>query len=435
MPAGTQSISGEITRPESAGLQTNNNSTRKGFGLTTAAAEVHRLAAAEAAPGLSWANYWQQRLAGLPRIFTIDQIQITQYQAGDGQEQAVARFPLVIGPQTYLTGNPTRAHLDAIRAYNPDAIFLAYQIPFEDVLPLNTGPGYDALRPLRSIESAYMHDARGNRLLVTELSGTRGMFDPRSPTVRAAILGAVAAVLEAYPHDGIFFDNYGLKNAMLLDTNGNQFTGAPGQIWSEADYASKLGAMLTLAEEIRAAWPGALLIANSANVFPAFNGELVEGSSQFYRMPVQATELPGRAQPFIPLFQDTPVSGPDDPIIAAHRTQVHALGGWYGVSVGNQNILWPTAFDNCTQVANPTQLDADADGDGYGNPCDADLNNSALVTTADFGVLRTALNSNAALSPVTAASDLNGSGTVTAADLGLLRAQLNTPPGPSALRP
>ena len=427
------SISHQISRQAPAGDPSDDLRTRKGFAAPTPIAEGRTIANAAAGPGMSWAEYWQQRLAGLPRVFTVDQIQVTQYLAGDGQEQAVARFPLIIAPQTYRTDSPTRAHLDAIRAYNPDAILLAYQIPFEDVLPENTGPGYDALRPLRSIESAYLHDARGNRLLVTELSGTRGMFDPRSPAVRAAILAAVSAVLEAYPHDGIFFDNYGVKNAMLLDTNGNQFTGAPGQVWSEADYASKLGAMITLAEEIRAAWPGALLIANSASVFPAFNGELVEGTSQFYRMPVQATELPGRAQPFIPLFQDTPVAGPDDPIIAAHRTEVHAHGGWYGVSVANQNILWPTAFDNCTQVANPTQLDAD--GDGYGNPCDADLNNSALVTTADFGVLRAALNSNASLSPVTAASDLNGSGAVTAADLGLLRVRLNTPPGPSALHP
>lgn len=341
------SIPPQVTRQVQAGDLSDNRGSRRSFAAPTPVAEGRAIAKAAPGPGLSWAEYWQQRLAGLPRIFTVDQIQVAQYLAGNGQEQVVARFPLVIVPQTYRTASPIREHLDAIRAFNPDAIFLAYQIPFEDVLPEGTGPGYDALRHLRSIESAYMHDAQGKRLLVAELSGTRGMFDPRSPAVRAAILAAASALLEAYPHDGIFFDNYGIKNAMLLDENGNQFTGAPGQVWSEVDYASKLGAMVTLAEEIRAAWPGALLIANSANVFPAFNGELVEGSSQFYRMPVQAAELPGRVQPFIPLFQDTPVSGPDDPIIAARGAQVHAHGGWYGASVHNQDILWPTAFDNC----------------------------------------------------------------------------------------
>ena len=313
-------------------------------GLQVSVAARHILAGSEPSSVESWPQYWQRRLAGLPRIFTVDQVQVTQYLAGDGQEAAIARFPLVIAQQTYREDNPTRAHLDAIRAYNPGIVLLAYQIPFEDVLPLNTGPGFDAMRHLRCIESAYMHDARGNRLLVTEVSGTSGMFDPRSPDVRAALRAAVASVLEAYPHDGIFFDDYGVKNAMLLDTAGQQFTGAPGQVWSESDYAAKLEAMTTLTEELRRAWPGAVFIANSANLFPAFNGELVEGSGQYYRASVQAAELPGRAQPFLPLFQDTPVTGPDDPLIAVRLPEVQARGGWYGASVGNARILWPGAF-------------------------------------------------------------------------------------------
>ena len=87
--------------------------------------------------------------------------------------------------------------------------------------------------------------------------------------------------------------------------------------------------------------------------------------------------------------------------------------------------------DNCLNLSNPTQLDADADG--YGNACDADLNNSGLVTAADFGILRSVLNQAASTSPTAAAADLNGSGTVTTADFGILRAALNNPPGPSGL--
>ncbi len=89
--------------------------------------------------------------------------------------------------------------------------------------------------------------------------------------------------------------------------------------------------------------------------------------------------------------------------------------------------------DNCTAVANngnpgtgTAQLDADLDG--YGNICDADLNNSGLVTTADFGILRSVLNQAAGSSPTAAAADLNGSGTVTTADFAILRARLNTAP-------
>lgn len=93
----------------------------------------------------------------------------------------------------------------------------------------------------------------------------------------------------------------------------------------------------------------------------------------------------------------------------------------------------PDYRDNCTLVLNPTQLDADADG--YGNACDADLNNSGTVTTADFGLLRSVLNQPASASALAAAADLNGSGVVTSADYSVLRARLNTVPGPSGLVP
>ena len=102
----------------------------------------------------------------------------------------------------------------------------------------------------------------------------------------------------------------------------------------------------------------------------------------------------------------------------------------------------PNALDNCTLVANgPLVPDAgggsqrDSNGDGYGNLCDADLNNSGTVTTADFGILRSVLGQSAGSSATAAAADMNGSGTVTTADFGLLRARLGTAPGPSGLVP
>ena len=59
-------------------------------------------------------------------------------------------------------------------------------------------------------------------------------------------------------------------------------------------------------------------------------------------------------------------------------------------------------LDNCVLVANPTQLDAN--NDGFGNICDADLDNSGLVTAADFGLLRSVLNQPANFSALAAAA-------------------------------
>ena len=82
-------------------------------------------------------------------------------------------------------------------------------------------------------------------------------------------------------------------------------------------------------------------------------------------------------------------------------------------------------LDNCRMVTNANQYDADHDG--YGNICDADLNNSGLVTSSDYTILRNALNTANAI------ADLNGSGLVTSTDYTILRNRLNTVPGPSGL--
>jgi hypothetical protein len=88
--------------------------------------------------------------------------------------------------------------------------------------------------------------------------------------------------------------------------------------------------------------------------------------------------------------------------------------------------------DNCTLVANVGQAGTgpaqnDVDDDGFGNICDADLNNTNLTTSGDYTILRNALNTN------TPNADMNGSGLVTSSDYTLLRNRLNTPPGASGL--
>lgn len=82
--------------------------------------------------------------------------------------------------------------------------------------------------------------------------------------------------------------------------------------------------------------------------------------------------------------------------------------------------------DNCTLVPNATQCDTN--GDGFGNHCDADLNNDGIVDKTDRNLLTARLGATGSND-----ADLDCNGIVSAADLDRLRSALGQPPGPSGL--
>ena len=87
------------------------------------------------------------------------------------------------------------------------------------------------------------------------------------------------------------------------------------------------------------------------------------------------------------------------------------------------------ATDNCTLIANADQRDTN--GDGYGNICDADLDNNLTVNAADLGLLRTMFfDSGAGID-----ADFNGDNIVNVVDLGIMRQLFFAPPGPSGTAP
>jgi hypothetical protein len=94
------------------------------------------------------------------------------------------------------------------------------------------------------------------------------------------------------------------------------------------------------------------------------------------------------------------------------------------------------ALDDCTEIPNPDQRDTDADG--YGNLCDADLDQDGLVTTS--WDTRAGSGPMGDLERIVAASrsktydpdaDLDGDGKVDERDASIAQLQLFQAPGPS----
>ncbi len=79
--------------------------------------------------------------------------------------------------------------------------------------------------------------------------------------------------------------------------------------------------------------------------------------------------------------------------------------------------------DNCTEVANADQFDAD--GDGFGNACDADFDQDCAVSFQDLAIMRESFFGE---NPLT---DLDSDGTTSFSDLGILRNAFFGVPGPS----
>jgi hypothetical protein len=93
--------------------------------------------------------------------------------------------------------------------------------------------------------------------------------------------------------------------------------------------------------------------------------------------------------------------------------------------------------DNCTIVPNPSQTDAD--GDGCGNECDGDFNNTGLTNIADFAIFKACFGrivgpGGPADDTLCAESDMNNSSVVNIGDFALFKTEFSTGggiPGPS----
>ena len=112
------------------------------------------------------------------------------------------------------------------------------------------------------------------------------------------------------------------------------------------------------------------------------------------------------------------------------------VGTWTAVSDDSDLDGVPDTGDNCILVPNGTIIpDAggnsqlDSNGDGYGNFCDADLDNDLVVNGLDVGPFVAQFGTTGP------DADFNGDGVVNGLDVGPFISMFGQAPGPSGLAP
>jgi len=97
------------------------------------------------------------------------------------------------------------------------------------------------------------------------------------------------------------------------------------------------------------------------------------------------------------------------------------------VDADSDGVAYP--MDNCVAIPNLKQTDSD--GDGFGNACDADLNNDGLTNFGDFAGFVMSFNSMSSSGNYSPAADLTSDGFVNFADFAMFVNLWGKSPGPS----
>ena len=133
---------------------------------------------------------------------------------------------------------------------------------------------------------------------------------------------------------------------------------------------------------------------------------------------------------FLALFAQVDVLANDEPAMSAgeswNDTIETASCTFAPPDTDSDGVI--DVVDNCICVPNPTQCDFD--GDGHGNHCDADFDNSCLANFVDLGLMK--LWFFVTIPPAPGYIDMNCDGVVSFMDLGLVKKHFFQIPGPSA---
>lgn len=108
-----------------------------------------------------------------------------------------------------------------------------------------------------------------------------------------------------------------------------------------------------------------------------------------------------------------------------------ALGVFPIPIVDTDNDGIPDNLDNCSATANPSQLDSNADG--FGNACDADVDNDCFITFIDFGQFPPAIFSAPGDTNWNPDLDFDGNDNINFLDQTLFAQTILQLPGPSGI--
>jgi hypothetical protein len=236
----------------------------------------------------------------------------------------------------------------------------------------------------------------GGTVALSELDGTNGFVLQGSDGENAGLAVNSAGDVNADGFDDMFISAHGAS------PNDVELAGASYLVFGAAGVGA--GGVLQLA---------------SLN---GENGVVFQG--------IDAGDFSGRA---LDGAGDVNGDGIDDLMIGAYRADPHdAYSGESYVVFGRAADLdadadgVPDSSDNCTLMANSSQLDSDADS--IGNMCDGDFNQDCNTNFVDLGFMKSQF-----FLPGLLETDLNGDDVTNFRDLGIFKRMFFQPPGPSGL--
>ena len=128
---------------------------------------------------------------------------------------------------------------------------------------------------------------------------------------------------------------------------------------------------------------------------------------------------------------DTGAAGAD-PVFGAGRLNLEEMDMCGPSDLGdNDGDGVDNLSDSCRETVNPLQLDSN--GDGYGDRCDADYDDSGSVGASDLTSFKQVFGLGFGQAGFDPQYDHDGNGAVGAADLLTLKIRFGSPPGPSCL--